>query len=131
MTNERDTLLAGEEVQLTYMVEMETLKKSYDDMLLKAKLDLKELTKHLCTLEVKMQNERLNNSKENAKLRMRLRATQAKLDAFRGRHKEAVDEMGFMNKRFEEASAKLKEQLASYGLEVLQLKKLLATGKGQ
>ncbi|XP_042515640.1 kinesin-like protein KIN-7O isoform X2 [Macadamia integrifolia] len=130
MTDERDTLLAGKEEQLAHMLEMEILKKSNDDMLLKAKVDLDEMTEHLCTLEVKMQNERMNNGKESAKLRMRLRATQAKLDACRGRHKEAVDEMGFMNRRFEEASAKLKGQLTSYGLEVLQLKKLLAV-KGQ
>ncbi|KAJ4972044.1 hypothetical protein NE237_005143 [Protea cynaroides] len=120
MTNERDHLLAEKEEQFTHMVDMESLKKNYD-MLLKAKVDL----------EVKMQNERMNKSKENAKLTMRLRGTQAKLDAFRGRHMEAVKEMGFMNRKFEEASAKLKEKLASCGLELLQVKRELATVKGQ
>ena len=58
---------------------------------------------------------------------MRVRWTQAKLDAYRIRHKEAADELDFMNKKYEEASTKLKDRLASYGIEVLTLKKQLAT----
>ena len=57
---------------------------------------------------------------------MRLRSTQAKLDAYRERYKEAIDEQEFMNKKFEEASNKLKDRLAAYGIEVLNLKKQLA-----
>lgn len=56
---------------------------------------------------------------------MRLRGTQAKLEAFTVRYKEAVEESDLMNKKFEEAAAKLKAQLASYALEVLNLKKQL------
>lgn len=59
-----------------------------------------------------------------AKLRMRLRGTQAKLDAFRCRYKEAIDESVLMNK-------KCKDQLALKGLEVLDLMKQLAAAKGQ
>lgn len=62
---------------------------------------------------------------------MKLRYTQIKLDTFRYRHKEAVDEMDLMNRKYEAASAKLKDQLASYGVEVLNLKKQLAAVKGQ
>lgn len=62
---------------------------------------------------------------------MRLRWTQAKLDAFRIRYKEAADELDFMNKKYEEASTKLKDRLASYGIEVLNLKKQLAASKAQ
>lgn len=56
---------------------------------------------------------------------MRLRGTQAKLEAFTVRYKEAVEESDLMNKKFEEAAAKLKAQLASNALEVLNLKKQL------
>lgn len=59
-----------------------------------------------------------------AKLRMRLRGTQAKLDSFRCRYKEAIDESELTNKKY-------KDQLASKGLEVLNLMKQLAAAKGQ
>lgn len=62
---------------------------------------------------------------------MRLRGTQAKLDAFRSRYREAMDESDLMNKRYEEAAGKLKDRLASKGIEVLNLKKQLATAMGQ
>lgn len=73
----------------------------------------------------------MKKEKETAKLRMRLRGTQMKLDAYRVRYQESVGEMEFMNRKYEEASAKLKKQLAQYGTEVLNLKKLLAVSKGQ
>lgn len=65
------------------------------------------------------------------KLRMRLRGTQVKLDAFRGRYKEAIDESDLMNRKFEEAAGKLKHRLASKVMEVLTLKKELAATKAQ
>ncbi|EHA8592560.1 putative Kinesin-like protein KIN-7I [Cocos nucifera] len=71
--------------------------------------------------------EALNYNKEKTKLRMQLRSMQAKLDALRGRYNAVMDEMGLMNKKFEEASTKLKKQLASYGVEILRLKKQLST----
>lgn len=58
---------------------------------------------------------------------MRLRGTQAKLDAFRIRYQEALDESDLMNRKFEEAAGKLKEMLASKGIEVLNLKRQLAS----
>lgn len=62
---------------------------------------------------------------------MRLRGTQAKLDAFRVRYQEATNEMDYMNQKYVEASRKLKTQLAQYGTEVLNLTKQLALLKGQ
>lgn len=70
-----------------------------------------------------------NHSMDKAKLRMRLRGTQARLDAFRFRYKELVDECDHMNRRFEEASRKLKDQLASSAIETLNLKKQLAAAR--
>jgi len=65
-------------------------------------------------------------NKEKAKLKMRLRGTQARLDAISLRYKQSVQESELMNRKFKEASAKLKEKLASKALEVLDLKKQLS-----
>lgn len=75
--------------------------------------------------------EQKKNSREMAKLTMRLRGTQAQLDAVRVRHRESVDEAQVMNRKYEEASTNLKRQLASTGLEVLNLKKQLAAALGK
>lgn len=76
------------------------------------------------------EQDEVNHINEKAKLRMRLRGAQSKLDAFRVRYNEALDEMDVMNKKFEEASLKLKDQLVSSGLEILSLKKQLASARG-
>lgn len=81
-------------------------------------------------MEVDKHSDEMKNNKEVTKLRMRLRGTQAKLDAFRGRYKDVTEEMDFMHKKFEEASGKLKYRLASYATEVLNLKKQLAAANG-
>ena len=73
----------------------------------------------------------VNNNKEVSKLRMRLRWTQAKLDAFRDRYLEIVEEFDHMTRKYEEAARSLKERLASKGTEVLNLKKLLLAAKGE
>ncbi|KAI9157397.1 hypothetical protein LWI28_021888 [Acer negundo] len=78
-----------------------------------------------------LKQDEVYDKKEKAKLRMRLRGTQAQLDAFRLRYKLAVDESDVMNKKFEEASASLKDRLASKGIEVLNLKKRFAAAIGQ
>ncbi|CAK9184034.1 unnamed protein product [Ilex paraguariensis] len=102
-----------------------------DFQLAKLNAEVEKLTGRISSLEVKMHNDEVNNNKEKAKLRMRLRGAQTKLDVFRVRYMEAVDELEFMNMKYAAASAKLKDQLASYGVEVLNLKKQLATTKGQ
>lgn len=67
-----------------------------------------------------------NYNKERTKLRIRLSSTQQKMDTFRGRYEEAINEMSLMNQKYQEASAKLKKQLAAYGVEILSLKKQLS-----
>ncbi|XP_059297686.1 kinesin-like protein KIN-7O isoform X1 [Lycium ferocissimum] len=101
-----------------------------DFQLSNLKHEVEQLNEKLSALEVKMHNDEVNHSNGKAKLRMRLRGAQAKLDAFRVRYKEALDEIDFMNKKFEVASSKLKDQLASSGLEILNLKKQLASSRG-
>jgi centromeric protein E len=78
-----------------------------------------------------IKQDEVDNKKEMAKQRMRLRGTQAKLDAFRNRYRESVEESDLMNRRYEEAAGKLKDRLASKGIEVLNLKKQLAAAMGQ
>ncbi|KAK9289376.1 hypothetical protein L1049_007531 [Liquidambar formosana] len=128
---ERDKLMSQIEEHGSHVVDVEILKKSYDDRLLEAKLQVEELIRRISNMEVKMNNDEANNSKQKTKLRMRLHWTQAKLDAFRGRYKEVVDELNFMNKKYEEAAGNLKGRLALKGIEVLNLKKELAAAKGQ
>ncbi|KAJ6332143.1 hypothetical protein OIU76_010519 [Salix suchowensis] len=102
-----------------------------DEMLLESKDRVEELNGRLSSMEAKMKNDEAMNNKERAKFRMRLRGTQAKSDAFHFRYKEAVNELAFMNRNFEVASKKLKNQLASYGIEILNLKKQIAAFHGQ
>ncbi|XP_012434886.1 kinesin-like protein KIN-7O [Gossypium raimondii] len=108
-------------------VEAGNLKNDSNDMLVEAKVRVEELASRLSCMEVKMHNDHVNNGKEMAKLRMRLRGTQAQLDAFRYRYKKAMDESDIMNRNFVEASTNLKERLASKAIEVLNLKKQLAS----
>lgn len=97
--------------------------------LLSTKPEVEELSGRLSSLEARISKDEVINNKEKAKLRMRLRYTQLKLDVYRTRHKDALDELDLMNKKYEAASTKLKNQLASYGIEVLNLKKQLAAVK--
>ncbi|KAK9123284.1 hypothetical protein Sjap_012886 [Stephania japonica] len=115
MLKERHKFLGQNNIQQNIAIELE-----------KARADVEELKRTNATMDVKMHNDTVNSINERAKFRMRQRNLQAKLDAFRGRYKESIDEKIFMNKRYVEATAKLKEQLASKGIEVLQLKKQLA-----
>ncbi|CAJ1972097.1 unnamed protein product, partial [Sphenostylis stenocarpa] len=86
----------------------------------KAKVQVEELSQKLSCMEVK----RHADGVTMAKLRMRLRGTQAKLDAFRRRYKVAIDESIVANKQY-------KEQLASKVEQVFNLMKQLAAAKGQ
>ncbi|CAA0812823.1 P-loop containing nucleoside triphosphate hydrolases superfamily protein [Striga hermonthica] len=102
-----------------------------DTQVITLKRDLEQQSFRLTSMEEKMHNDRINSDKEKMKLRMRLHCTQAKLDTFRVRYRESVDELEYMNRKFESASKKLKKELAMYGTEVLHLKKQLAGFKGQ
>ncbi|XP_021744564.1 kinesin-like protein KIN-7O [Chenopodium quinoa] len=125
MTEERDNLKAQIEELQGNKVEIACIGQCDDDRLT-AQHEAEHLSKRLTALELKIHDDEVKKNKETAKLRMRLRSTQAKLDVFRERYKEALDEQDFMHKKFEEASTMLKERLASYGIEVLNLKKQLA-----
>ncbi|KAL5812063.1 hypothetical protein ACOSQ3_027013 [Xanthoceras sorbifolium] len=131
MTKERDSLVTQIEEQQRHMVEVELLRKLCNDELLEAKVQVEDLIRTVSDLKIKTHNDEVKSSKEKAKLRMRLRGTQAQLDAFRLRYKQAVDESDVMNRKFEDASASLKDRLASKGIEVLNLKKQLAGAIGQ
>ncbi|OAY65182.1 Kinesin-related protein 4, partial [Ananas comosus] len=141
MIRERDDLQSKNDQMNTAIEGAEILKKRYDDMLLKAKSDSDELSMKISSLEEKMHNFKLhwivrltgfhvqdasNYNKERTKLRIRLSSTQQKMDTFRGRYEEAINEMNLMNQKYQEASAKLKKQLAAYGVEILSLKKQLS-----
>ncbi|TKY58157.1 Centromere-associated protein E [Spatholobus suberectus] len=121
VTKEKDKLTIEMEEE---QKKMEFLRKDCQDELSKAKVHVEELSRKLSSIEVKMHADGVTNNKEMAKLRMRLRGTQAKLDAFRCRYKEAIDESVLMNKKY-------KDQLAKKGIEVLNLMQQLAAAKKQ
>ncbi|CAH8354682.1 unnamed protein product [Eruca vesicaria subsp. sativa] len=91
------------------------------------RLQAEELTRRVSSQEAKLCKDAELDNKEKAKLKMRLMETQARLDAKCIRHKQAVREAEVMNRKFQEASATLKEKLASKALEVIDLKKQLST----
>ncbi|KAL4354032.1 hypothetical protein GQ457_06G024640 [Hibiscus cannabinus] len=126
MLTERNGLKTQIEELQSCLLELENHRKDSNDALTEAKVQVEELTSRLSCMEVKMHNDHVNNGKEMAKHRMRLRGTQAQLDAFRYRYKKVVDELDIMNRSFEEASTNLKERLASKAMEVLNLRKQLA-----
>ncbi|KAH6779630.1 P-loop containing nucleoside triphosphate hydrolases superfamily protein [Perilla frutescens var. hirtella] len=126
LRNERQCLLAQvQELEGRQPIAQE------DSQVLQLKHELEQQSSRLASMEYKMRDDKMSNHKETVKLRMRLRGTQAKLDAFRVRYQDLMDELEFMNRKFEAASTKLKKQLAEYGSEVLNLKKQLALPKGQ
>ncbi|KAB2608366.1 centromere-associated protein E [Pyrus ussuriensis x Pyrus communis] len=129
LTIERDNLVTQIQEHQKLAIEEESLNKRYNDLLLEAKFQVEELTRRISSMELKTHKDQVENSIDKAKLRMRLRGAQAKLDAFRSRYKDALDESNHMNRKYEEATVKLKDLLASKGVEVLGLKKQLAAAK--
>lgn len=126
VAEERDKLMTQMKDQQKHVVEVELLLKHCQDELSGAKNHIEELSHKISCIEVKIHADKVTNINETAKLRMRLRGTQAKLDAFRCRYKEAIDQSASSKIKYREASEKLKDMLASQGLEVLDLKKQLA-----
>ncbi|XP_023769531.2 kinesin-like protein KIN-7O isoform X1 [Lactuca sativa] len=114
ITKERKELVAQIE-------EQQLLMETCNDKLLNAKAKVEELTMKLSTLEAKTHSGNI----EKAKLRMRLNGAQTRLDGMRVRCKEEMEEKEFMNKKFEEATNKLKEQLVCCRTENMNLKKHL------
>ncbi|CAI9099661.1 OLC1v1036517C1 [Oldenlandia corymbosa var. corymbosa] len=99
---------------------------SEDLKCLTTKQELDDLRGSLSSLEAKMRMDEIISNKDKAKIRMRLHFTQRKLDAFRTRQKETLDEMNVMNTNYKSASDDLKKKLAFYAGEVLRLKGELA-----
>ncbi|XP_061367839.1 kinesin-like protein KIN-7O [Gastrolobium bilobum] len=129
VTVERDKLMTQVEDVQKQVMEVESLQKHYQAELSKAKDHVEELSQKISCMEIKMHADEATNHKGMAKHRMRLRGLQAKLDAYRNRYKDAIDDSVLMNTKYEEASRKLKDLLASKGIEVLNLKKQLAAAK--
>ncbi|XP_074276777.1 kinesin-like protein KIN-7O [Silene latifolia] len=129
MEEERNIMMAEIEKLQGKEAEVALLGKACDEKISRAQLEAEQLSGKLADLEHKMHDDGVKNGKERTKLRMRLGSTQAKLDALRERYKDAIEEQEFMHKKFEEASSMLKDRLASYGLEILNLKKQIATSK--
>ncbi|KAH7511752.1 hypothetical protein FEM48_Zijuj12G0016100 [Ziziphus jujuba var. spinosa] len=119
MAEERDKLITQVHKQQSHAAEVEFLKTQAE-----------ELNRKISSMEVKMHKDQVDNGKEMAKLRMRLKWTHAREVTFKNRYMEVMNESDHMNKKYEEAAAKLKERLVSKGTEVLNLKKQLST-KGQ
>ncbi|XP_028766813.1 kinesin-like protein KIN-7O isoform X2 [Neltuma alba] len=129
VTKERDNILIELEERRNNVMGAEHQRKHCYDELSKAQVQVEELSTKICRMEAKMHGDGVRNNKEMTKLRMRLRGTQAKLEAFRGRYKEAIDESDLMNRKYEEGAVKLKNQLASKAMEVLALKKELSAAR--
>ncbi|PKA57616.1 hypothetical protein AXF42_Ash018591 [Apostasia shenzhenica] len=66
------------------------------------------------------------SSEEINDLTMKLCSAKTKLEVYRGRSREAVDEMKLMDAKYQEASSKLKKQLSQFARHILDLKKQLA-----
>ncbi|XP_031401118.1 kinesin-like protein KIN-7O isoform X2 [Punica granatum] len=130
MTYDRDRLKMHCEELQRHVLELESSKRSYDNKLSEAEAQACKLAERISSMEVSMQNEKTEDSKEKAKLRIRLRWTQAKLDAFRHRYTEVLNDRELMDRKYEEASAKLKGRLAESAVEVLNLTKQLAAARG-
>ncbi|QHO53445.1 kinesin-like protein KIN-7O isoform X4 [Arachis hypogaea] len=124
--SERDKLACQMEDQQKHVTEMEFLQKHCQAQLSTVKNQVEELSQKVSCYEAKMHADKVTNNKETTKLRMMLRGTKARLDAILTRYREAVDESDLMHRKFEEAAAKLKDKLATKGIEVLNLKKQLA-----
>lgn len=129
VTNGRDVLKSQTKEQSLH--QMTTELSNLSEKLQKANAEIECLTSRLSELEAKMHVNEVVNGKEKTKLRMRLRGTQAKMEAYSLRYKEAVQENNVMDTKYKEASTELKIQLTKYAQENFHLKKQLAALKNQ
>ncbi|XP_068652017.1 kinesin-like protein KIN-7O isoform X2 [Aristolochia californica] len=90
--------------------------------------DIDQLRSGLHKCEMERENDTAKYNEENEKLRQTLHSTQAKLETYKRRYRQALDELKYMDSRYEAASAELKDKLRSAGTEILRLKKLLVEG---
>ncbi|KAK7278959.1 hypothetical protein RJT34_24000 [Clitoria ternatea] len=131
VTKEKDNLLIEMENQQKHVMEAEYLQKHCQDELSKANVHVEELRQKISCMEVKIHADKVMNNKEMSKARMRLRGTQAKLDAVRFRYNEAIDETVVIKKKHAEVVEKLKDQLSSKAIEVVTLMRQRAATESQ
>ncbi|KAJ0716663.1 putative plus-end-directed kinesin ATPase [Helianthus annuus] len=126
ITKERDEVLTQIQELQNHKAEQQLLMEKCNEKLANLKAEVEDLKMKLSisTLEPKIHIEG-KNSRQSAKLRMRLHGAQTKLDSIRVRCKEQAQEKEYMHKQFEEATMKLKKELVSRGSEILNLKKQL------
>ncbi|KAF5774627.1 putative plus-end-directed kinesin ATPase [Helianthus annuus] len=126
ITKERDEVLTQIQELQNHKAEQQLLMEKCNEKLSNLKAEVEDLKMKLSTstLEPKIHIEG-KNSRQSAKLRMRLHGAQTKLDSIRVRCKEQAQEKEYMHKQFEEATMKLKKELVSRGSEILNLKKQL------
>ncbi|KAM0070064.1 putative plus-end-directed kinesin ATPase [Helianthus debilis subsp. tardiflorus] len=126
ITKERDEVLTQIQELQNHKAEQQLLMEKCNEKLSNLKAEAEDLKMKLSTstLEPKIHIEG-KNSRQSAKLRMRLHGAQTKLDSIRVRCKEQAQEKEYMHKQFEEATMKLKKELVSRGSEILNLKKQL------
>ncbi|KAM0843491.1 hypothetical protein ACQ4PT_057675 [Festuca glaucescens] len=130
ISEERDSLLSKMEQISLAIYELEVLKEVSNNKLIHAKANMDELSRQISTMEVKMKHDASTFNKEKTKLRMQIRWLQPELDANRGRLKEAVEERRLMDKKYQEATAKLKKELKETCQKVLKLREELKKCQG-
>ncbi|XP_047060950.1 kinesin-like protein KIN-7I [Lolium rigidum] len=130
ISEERDSLLSKMEQMSLAISELEVLKEVSNNKLIQAKANMDELSCQISTMEVKMKHDASTFNKEKTKLRMQIRWLQPELDANRGRLKEAVEERRLMDKKYQEATAKLKKELKETCQKVLKLREELKKSQG-
>ncbi|KAM0895644.1 hypothetical protein ACQ4PT_023704 [Festuca glaucescens] len=130
ISEERDSLLSKMEQMSLAINELEVLKEVSNNKLIQAKANMDELTCQISTMEIKMKHDASTYNKEKTKLRMQIRWLQPELDANRGRLKEAVEERRLMDKKYHEATAKLKKELKETCQKVLKLREELKKCQG-
>ncbi|KAH0466084.1 hypothetical protein IEQ34_006187 [Dendrobium chrysotoxum] len=128
VTGERDSLLSKVEQLRELGDKIEIFEGKYDDLQSNAEFCLQEMNHRISRFEVEIKElqDAHHNNEECSKLRKKLNSTQAKLDAYRRKAKESLDEMKVMDTKYEEASTRLKNQLRTYGQHILYLTKRLA-----
>ncbi|KAG0482418.1 hypothetical protein HPP92_010502 [Vanilla planifolia] len=108
------------------LLEVEIVKSTADSKEKTLTEKLKISNDEIVRLTENLSKEASASNKEINDLQAKLSSTQAKLDCYRGRLKETVDEMKLMDTKYKEASTMLKNQLRTYGQHILDLTKKLA-----
>ncbi|CAM0951394.1 unnamed protein product [Alopecurus aequalis] len=130
ISEERDSLLSKTEQMSIVINELEKSKEVSNNKLIQAKANMDELSCQISTMEAKMKHDASTYNKEKTNLRMQIRWLQPELDANRGRLKEAVEERMLMDKKYQEATTKLKKELKETCLKYLKLRDELKNSQG-